>query len=487
MEQLRYLLGVLTLIAVGIGGWFVFRLLTEEQLSDRFHVTVRFGEAHGLRIGADVRYRGVRVGEVLEVAIADDDSNRVGVRLAIDPRHVPAHDSRFWIVAPRFEGLTDGATGLDTLVRDPYVAYYTPTRSGPELGPNSVVIGDERPFVDPTDAGLEPERHGDLRMTLHAHETYGLSVGDQVRFRGICVGDVRSVDLSKDGDHVVIALRITQRHRNTVTDASAFWVARPRLSGALMSGLSIDDLEAMLSPYVGYRTEPGRGVPVADGHRAIASDAKPAVDEPSIQVAALEAPVDPIDVAVDGLQLVEVVYEAVEQDWWTPNDRASRHSSGVLFIDADGRYVVATVRTGCDAAFFMRDVFSGAPDIISESWSVAIPGGAVVRAGRSWIASDKTDLALLVLEQPPRDLPFTEPSRFDFGDEPEGEWTIRTWETEARPFDPKAPGPVDENRRGAVVMRGGRIVGLLGQVDGVTQEPVVVPLQRLPVELRPGS
>jgi hypothetical protein len=37
-----------------------------------------------------------------------------------------------------------------------------------------------------------------------------------------------------------VTLRIARRHRQTVTDKSVFWVARPYVSGALFSGFTVD-------------------------------------------------------------------------------------------------------------------------------------------------------------------------------------------------------------------------------------------------------
>ena len=54
-------------------------------------------------------------------------------------------------------------------------------------------------------------------------------------FRGQQTGDVRSVELAPDGTHVVVSLRIARKHRQTVTDRCQFWVARPAVTGALLS------------------------------------------------------------------------------------------------------------------------------------------------------------------------------------------------------------------------------------------------------------
>ncbi len=485
MEQLRYLLGIVTLALVAIAGWFIFNLLTDDDLSDQFHLRLTFEDVRGLRAGADVRYRGVRVGQVFEVQVTEDGS-RALVRLVLSDGvdHLACQNSKFWIVSPRFDGLENGATGLDTLVRDSYVAFLTPNPSGPRLGPNSEVSGNERPFRNPDEAGLDPSRHGDLHMWLHAAESHGLVVGSDIRYRGISTGDVRRIELAEDGTHVVMQLRIQQRYRHTVTNASSFWVARPRLSGALMSGIAVEDLNALLGPYISYHSESERGVPVHDGFRTVANEVRPDIDDEDLQVPPQQAPVFESGDPDSGVRLVEVNYEAVEEDWMSPNDVAKRKSTGILFIDQAGRAVVVTARTACDGSYFMLDTF-GDPDIKSETVSVAIPGGIVLRAGRSWIDPGGQDLALLVVEGAPPDLAVTaaENLDFEFDDADSASATLQKFD---RTMQTNLGAVTDlDAARGSVAVHQDRAGGILAQVNGSDATPVIVPLSRLPAELRP--
>ena len=310
MEQIRYAIGITTLVVVGVIAWFLFGLLAEDDLGGRFQLTLAFEDVRGLRAGADVRYRGVRVGEIHEVRVTTD-GEKAAVRVVLDEgvESLPCTNSRFWIVSPRFDGLTGGATGLDTLVRDTYVAFLTPNPSGPRLAQHSLIAGLERPFADPNERGLDPVRHGDLLMSMHAPESHGLDVGAEVRFRGLPTGDVRRIDLAGDGSHVVVALRIHQQHRHTVTSASEFWIARPRLSGALISGLAIEDLNALLTPFVGYHGEHGKGVPVPDGHRVVAAEARPELAEEKIALPERTEPEPETPNAGEPFVVVDVVYE----------------------------------------------------------------------------------------------------------------------------------------------------------------------------------
>src|SRR5262249_27687540 len=159
---------------------------------------------------------------------------------------------------------TQGATGLETLIRDAYVAFVTPEPAGPPLPDGSLLPGQEKPFPD--DEAISALSRGDLAMTLIVPESHGLSPGSKVLFRGGRIGEAMSVERAGNGTHVRVALRIDRTHRRCITDATRFWIARPRVSGALLSGLEVQDVAALLGAYVACYTEPGQGLPVADGH-----------------------------------------------------------------------------------------------------------------------------------------------------------------------------------------------------------------------------
>ena len=142
MHRLRYLIGTLTLLAAIAGAWWIVRLLRNLDDKPGLLLQIEFREARGLRGGADVRYRGVTVGTVRSVSIATDGSKAVAhVVLQPNGAQHACVNSAFWIVTPRFGGLTDGATGLDTLVRDSYLSFQTPKERGSLLMAGSRLAG----------------------------------------------------------------------------------------------------------------------------------------------------------------------------------------------------------------------------------------------------------------------------------------------------------------------------------------------------------
>ena len=152
MQRTRYLIGLLTLVLAIAGALLLWNMLGSGEERPGLHLKIEFRDARGLRPGADVRLRGVTVGVVRGVQIGEDGGKAIADVL-VDPgaAHQARVNSTFWIVSPRFSGLTSGATGLDTLVRDAYVAFVTPAEPGTPLPPGSQLAGSERP-----PAALEP-------------------------------------------------------------------------------------------------------------------------------------------------------------------------------------------------------------------------------------------------------------------------------------------------------------------------------------------
>ena len=194
MHRLRYFIGLLTLAGAIVAAIWMVRMLRSIDDKPGLSLSVEFRNARGLRAGTDVRYRGITVGTVRSVAISGD-GNKAVAQLLIDPVgsvHACVNSS-FLVVTPRFGGLTGGASGLDTLVRDSYIAFYTPPDSGSELSAGSLIAGRERPPINAEPEALDDVEHGDLLMTLLVPENYELKPGSAVIFRGVQTGDVSSV------------------------------------------------------------------------------------------------------------------------------------------------------------------------------------------------------------------------------------------------------------------------------------------------------
>jgi paraquat-inducible protein B len=85
-----------------------------------------------------------------------------------------------------------------------------------------------------------------IKITFESGE--GLQAGQsQLKYKDIVFGTVKSLDLSPDKTHVIITVATTHDAKSLLTDATIFWVVKPRLFAGNISGV-----ETLLSgSYIG--------------------------------------------------------------------------------------------------------------------------------------------------------------------------------------------------------------------------------------------
>ena len=94
-----------------------------------------------------------------------------------------------------------------------------------------------------------------------------------IRYRGVRVGAVRSVELSRDTRHVEVRARLDRFAAGLARDGTIFWIVRPEVGAA-----GVHALETIVSgPYI--EAQPGAGSGQEQKHFAGASEA-PMLKEP---------------------------------------------------------------------------------------------------------------------------------------------------------------------------------------------------------------
>ncbi len=468
MFGIREAYGLLTLLALLGAGWLLFDLLRAEPGEDRLAVVLLFGSADGVHEGTPVKTRGVSVGEVRRVSLAPGGRGaEVLCSLSSAPGAAPRAGSRFWIVRPWFGGIAAGGGGLDTLIKDSYVAYDQGDPAAPMLTPGSRVPGMRLPPDNPRALLDLPSAPGDLEIAVRFATSGGLVAAAPVRHRGIPVGIVSSVELLPEGGGVEVRARIERSHRSLVHAESMFWIDGVDIRAG-WRGVSVEGLEAILSgSALAFHTENERSrTPAADGAVFVGRTGRPEIDwrapdppAPSQGTSARLTGDDP------GLAaLVSVHYSCIEEDWFSKDDHYERTSPGVLHRTPDGLPAVLVLARGVDGRLWIED--SGDPEITEESITVVHRDGSVQVAGVAWRAEEEIDLALLRLPAVPpgagparvRALPLTERSGpidlYSLGDD--GEWRRLSGSLGS---DGTLVGIPAETRSG-VLLRDGTAIGL---------------------------
>ena len=99
-------------------------------------------------------------------------------------------------------------------------------------------------------------RQSGTRITILFADGQGLEASQTaIRFRGVQVGDVRSIGLTKDGQHVEVVARLSQSAELLARGGSQFWIVRPQVGAGGFHGL-----ETIVSgSYI--QVQPGNGPP----------------------------------------------------------------------------------------------------------------------------------------------------------------------------------------------------------------------------------
>ncbi len=186
---------------------------------------IRFEEGHGLKAGDTLHYRGIDVGTVTKVVVAEDMKGvDVSIQLAQGNEKLAVAGSEFWIQRARLR--LGQVTGLETVLGAKYVGVLP----GPDASkPKREFVGLETPL------GMTEGEATEIRIQFPAGE--GLEVGDPVRYRGMAVGEVTDVDLNPSAEAVMVGVRLVGAAKAFAQAGTQFWIEKPRLDVTEIRGL----------------------------------------------------------------------------------------------------------------------------------------------------------------------------------------------------------------------------------------------------------
>ena len=198
------------LVAVVIGGWLVYKAISEKGPT----ITITFKSADGLEAGkTKIKYKDVEVGRVDSIVLSKDLSHViVKAEFVKGSKNYLSQNTRFWVVRARVAA--GGVSGLGTLFSGAYIGI-DPGKPGT---PATHFEGLEVPPVVTTDL---PGSH----FVLRASSLGSLNVGAPVYFRRIEVGQVISYQLDEDGQAVTVKVFIHDPHHALVHKNTRFWDA----------------------------------------------------------------------------------------------------------------------------------------------------------------------------------------------------------------------------------------------------------------------
>jgi len=226
---------IIPLIAAMIGGWLVYKSISEKGPV----ISIIFNTAEGLEAGkTKLKYKNVVIGQVKSIKL-NKDLDHVVVTAAMDKdtKFYLTKKTKFWVVRARLRA--GQVSGLGTIFAGAYIAI-DPVRNG---APSTAFMGLETPpVVSMNKAG----RH----LILKAEKLGSLDIGSPIFYRQIQVGQVESYALDDDGQHLSIKIFIDEPHHQYVKKNTRFWNASGLDVSINANGLTIDT-QSMVSLLIG--------------------------------------------------------------------------------------------------------------------------------------------------------------------------------------------------------------------------------------------
>ncbi|MBA1191104.1 MCE family protein [Pseudomonas entomophila] len=187
---------------------------------------VLFADALGsLDVGSPVTYRQVKVGSVQSYQFAKN-SNRIliGVHIEKEYANLVNGSTRFWnasgiTLTGGLSGIKIKSESLQSLMAGG-IAFDTPR--------SNVPLKRHIPRFRLLESEEAANRSGSL-ITIRVDRADGLKPGAAIRYKGLDVGSVESVDFTKDMQAVLLKARITQGADRIARAGTQFWVVKPAL------------------------------------------------------------------------------------------------------------------------------------------------------------------------------------------------------------------------------------------------------------------
>lgn len=244
-------LWILPILTMLLAGWLVYKAIHDAGQ----RVQIHFSDAQGLVAGRTaIRYQGLEVGMVRSINLGEDLSSiYVEADIYPDATQLLTDKTRFWMVKPTAS--LSGISGLDALVSGNYIAIQ-PSDEGKEI---------ETEFVALERAPSDLLAKQGLNISLKAQDLGGISIGSQILYRKIPIGEVYSYQLDKNSKNVIIQASIQDEYRSIITDESRFWNVSGIGANIGFSGVDIrlESLTSLIGGSIAVDS-PDKGEPVMD-------------------------------------------------------------------------------------------------------------------------------------------------------------------------------------------------------------------------------
>ncbi|NOQ14166.1 MAG: MCE family protein [Methyloprofundus sp.] len=226
----------------------------QQALQQTEDIQIRFPLAQGISKGTAIKYLGIKVGEVSRVELTDNNQAIIAhAKLFDSATEFARQGTRFWLLAAQL-GLFKNKH-LDTLIKGNYL----------EIEPGH---GQKQThFVGELN---QPEIRNGLHIVLKSPSLGSIKVGNSVSYRQINVGEVRSFQLSKNAQFVLIDIYIAEKYAALIKNNTKFWHASGvQVDFGLFSGAQVrtESLENIVLGGIAFATPDSSAVEKEDNNQ----------------------------------------------------------------------------------------------------------------------------------------------------------------------------------------------------------------------------
>lgn len=220
-------------------------------------IQVSFKNGADLKTGAELRYRGVRIGEVKNIRLNDEmDGIVADIHVGQAHEKLLRAGSRFWVARPIMSLM--GVEHLGTIVRGGYVEI----EPGDGV-PSAIFTGLEGPPLDRPDS---------LQFSLTCARLGALHVGSPLFYRNLPAGSVLATGLRADGQGVDVRIMLNPEFSRLVGDKTLFYRSGGVHINASLDGIDVDveSLAAILTGGISFVNDgDDKGLPLTSASRVV--------------------------------------------------------------------------------------------------------------------------------------------------------------------------------------------------------------------------
>lgn len=200
----------------------------QEAISKATDIKIHLNSGNGVKVGTEIRYKGIAVGKVVEVNL-DSDFKGVTLRAQLlgAAGRFANKGSQFWIVKPQL-GLVK-TTNLDTLIGGRYISVE------PGEGKRHLTFEglERRPAIKAEAKGL--------KIVLTTPRLGSIKAGTKIYYRNVPIGEILGVELAANAQKVLLHSIIYPGFEQLAYENSVFWnISGLDISVGLFSGAKIE-------------------------------------------------------------------------------------------------------------------------------------------------------------------------------------------------------------------------------------------------------